>query len=242
MKKIFGRREKAKEDLTVEAVVVQKENLMDQLGKQERKFEESRGTMNRSIAAMEKQELLLREDALIERKRQLEQEKRANQESQEKLEEQIKALKMKLEEQRSLHAQLEEGLEAEIRGMVLQVKELRESHDRRVQLFGEPLHTQVLTDKCVRRRKATEGDQEEDSGRESLASISTLVAQEEEKERRKRVMVSEGRTSTRRKDMAGERDRLPKGRPRTTLASGSRQESQDVENMIATVQDLLRPA
>ena len=55
-------------------------------------------------------------------------------------------------------------------------------------------------------------------------------------------MVSEGRTSTRRKDMAGERDRLPKGRPRTTLASGSRQESQDVENMIATVQDLLRPA
>ena len=57
-------------------------------------------------------------------------------------------------------------------------------------------------------------------------------------------MVSEGRTSTRRKDMAGERDRLPKGRPRTNLAlaSGSRQESQDVENMIATVQDLLRPA
>ena len=60
-------------------------------------------------------------------------------------------------------------------------------------------------------------------------------------------MVSEGR----RKDMAGERNRLPmagerkrlpKGRHRPTLASGSRQESEDVDNMIATVQDLLRPA
>ena len=28
---------------------------------------------------------------------------------------------------------------------VAQVKELRESLDRRIQLFGEPLHTQVLT-------------------------------------------------------------------------------------------------
>ena len=51
-------------------------------------------------------------------------------------------------------------------------------------------------------------------------------------------MVSEGR----RTDMAGERNRLPKGRLRPTLAIGSRQESEDVENMIATVQDLLRPA
>ena len=51
-------------------------------------------------------------------------------------------------------------------------------------------------------------------------------------------MVSEGR----RKDMAGERTMLPKGRPRSSLARSSRQESQDVENMIATVQDLLRPA
>ena len=55
----------------------------------------------------------------------------------------------------------------------------------------------------------------------------------------------------------GEMERLPKGRARLTLASGSQQQQQqeatvkqqqheesggDVENMIATVQDLLRPA
>ena len=62
----------------------------------------------------------------------------------------------------------------------------------------------------------------------------------------------------------GEMERLPKGRARPTLASGSQQQQQsaavkqqqqkeaaavrqeesggDVENMIATVQDLLRPA
>merc|ERR1719357_381243 len=143
--------------------------------------------MNRSIAAIERQELSLREEALAERRRQLELEQQANQDSQEKLQEQIKTLQMKLAEQRSFHTQMEAGLEAEIRGMVLQVNELQESLNRRIQQFGEPvvLHTQVLSEKCVRRKKVKEGDQE-DSGRESLASISTLVAQEEEKERRER--------------------------------------------------------
>jgi len=39
MKRIFGRREKGKEDLSVDAVVVQKENLVEQLSQQERKWE-----------------------------------------------------------------------------------------------------------------------------------------------------------------------------------------------------------
>ena len=122
-----------------------------------------------------------------------------------------------------------------------------------------------------------------------MASISTLVAhsqvsydlvtngymvtgcpntttQKEEKERRGRAMPRGGR----RKEMpqerermptTGEMERLPKGRARPTLASGSQQAAAvkqqqqqqpeavkeeesggEVENMIATVQDLLRPA
>ena len=86
-----------------------------------------------------------------------------------------------------------------------------------------------------------------------------ILTQEEEKERRGRAMLRGGR----RKEMpeererlptTGEMERLPKGRARPTLASGSQQLQQaaavkqeesgggDVENMIATVQDLLRPA
>jgi len=60
MKRIFGRREKGKEDLSVDTVVAQKENLVEQLSQQERKFEESRSGMNRSIAVLERQELSLR--------------------------------------------------------------------------------------------------------------------------------------------------------------------------------------
>ena len=112
----------------------------------------------------------------------------------------------------------------------------------------------------------------EDSGRGSLASISTLVAQvsydlvtfkvilaqEEEKERKRGAMARGGR----RKEMpeerermptTGEMERLPKGRARPTPASGLQQQEEaaavkeeesggEVENMIATVQDLLRPA
>ena len=94
-----------------------------------------------------------------------------------------------------------------------------------------------------------------------MASISTLVAQvgllvgwskiyfeqEEEKERRDRAMAREGRG----KEIAGERERLPNGRVRPTLASRSslqqqpaapKQQREEVESMISTVQDLLRPA
>jgi len=161
---------------------------------------------------------------------------------------------MKLAEQRSFHTQMETGLEAKIRGMVLQVNELQESLNRRVQQFGEPvvLHTQVLSEKCVRRKKVKEGDQG-DSGRESLASISTLVAQEEEKERRER--------STKRRSRAKEeRTKMPTWRRGPPASEGSphhqhhqrqassegglggKRESGEVESMMATVQDLLRPA
>lgn len=258
MKRIFGRREKGKEDLSVDAVVVQKENLVEQLSQQERKFEESRSGMNRSIAVLERQELSLREEALAERRRQLESKKQANQDSQEKLQDQIKTLQMKLEEQRSFHTQMETGLEAEIRGMVLQVNELQESLNRRIQQFGEPvvLHTQVLSEKCVRRKEVKEGDQE-DSGRESLASISTLVAQEEEKDRRERLT----KRSSREKELVRkeERTKMPtwrRGPPASECSPhqyhqkqksseggrGGKRESEQVDCMIATVQDLLRPA
>jgi len=214
--------------------------------------------MNRSIAVLERQELSLREEALAERRRQLESKKQANQDSQEKLQDQIKTLQMKLEEQRSFHTQMETGLEAEIRGMVLQVNELQESLNRRIQQFGEPvvLHTQVLSEKCVRRKEVKEGDQE-DSGRESLASISTLVAQEEEKDRRERST----KRSSREKELVRkeERSKMPtwrRGPPASECSPhqyhqkqesseggrGGKRESEEVESMIATVQDLLRPA
>jgi len=273
MKRIFGRREKGKEDLSVDTVVAQKENLVEQLSREERKFEESRSTINRSIAVIERQELSLREEALAERRRQLELEKQANQDSEAKLQEQIKNLQMKLEEQRSFHNQMETGLEAEIRRMVLQVNELRESLNRRIQQFGEPVvHTQVLSEKCMIRKKAKEGDQE-DSGRESLASISTLVAKEEEKERRERSMKRSSRQKElvkdermramlvdkeeKNKEMANkeERTRLPtwrRGSPASpphhqyhqsqSSSGGGNRNGDEVDNMIATVQDLLRPA
>merc|ERR1712013_201144 len=146
----------------------------------------------------------------------------------------------KLEEQRSFHTQMETGLEAEIRGMVLQVNELQESLNRRIQQFGEPvvLHTQVLS---------------EDSGRESLASISSLVAKEEEKERRERSTKRRSREKEERTKAPTLRRGPPssEGSPHHQYHQrqassegglGGKRESGEVESMMATVQDLLRPA
>ena len=80
-----------------------------------------------------------------------------------------------------------------------------------------------------------------------LVGDDAYLEQEEEKERRDRAMAREGK----RKEIAGERERLPNGRVRPTLASRSplqqqpaapKQQREEVESMISTVQDLLRPA
>ena len=95
-----------------------------------------------------------------------------------------------------------------------------------------------------------------------------ITTQEEEKEWRRKAIARGGRKKEmpeerERMPTTGEMERLPNGRARPTLASGLQQQQSaaveqqeeeaaavkeeeesggDVENMIATVQDLLRPA
>lgn len=143
MKRIFGKREKAKEDVTVETLVVQKEEILAQLQEEEKRyvgarFQTARKSIHQSIAAVEKQEVTLRESQLSERRAEYEKITRENSEQQEKLQEQIRMMQMKLDEQRSLNIQNEQRMVSEIEDMNRQVEELKETLAKRIQEFGDP--------------------------------------------------------------------------------------------------------
>jgi len=140
MKRIFGKKEKPKEDVTVEMLVTQKEEILSQLQDEEKRYQTTRQTYHQSIAVVEKQEVSLRETQLRERKTEFEKITRENSDQQERLQEQIRLMQMKLDEQKSLHIQIEQRMVNEIEEMSRQVEELKDTLAKRIQQFGDPQH------------------------------------------------------------------------------------------------------
>lgn len=140
MKRIFGKKEKVQEEITVESLITRKEEILSQLAEEERRYETARRNIHQSIALVEQQEVELRDIQLRERRQDYDRVTRENQEEQDKIEEKIQKLQMKFNIQKSLHIQQEQKMLGEIESLSVQLDEVRETLVSRIEEFGDPGH------------------------------------------------------------------------------------------------------
>jgi len=190
MKRIFGKKEKVQEEITVESLISRKEEILSQLAEEEKRYETARRNIHQSIAVVETQEVELRDIQLRERRQEYERVTRENQEEQDKIEEKIQKLQMKFDIQKSLHIQQEEKMQGEIESLSHQLEEVRETLVNRIEEFGDPglpgyqevsgaaarSSRRDRMTSCASPRDTTDYSSSPHYRKKSLGSLSTLVA------------------------------------------------------------------
>merc|ERR1712142_143666 len=144
MKKIFGpgwRAGRVKsgqdQDITLDVVIAHKMDVLTQLENEEKRFEEKKQGIQRSLVEAEKQEVLLRQQEINQKRDELEKLNEVNRGNQAKVLEQLKILKTKLEEHKMIHKQNEAKMEEELNAMVEDMEKVREVMNKRIEQFGE---------------------------------------------------------------------------------------------------------
>merc|ERR1711915_795114 len=102
-----------------------------------RRFEERKQSIQRSLVEAEKQEVMLREIEINQKKEELDKTNSVNKSNQEKVLEQLKILKTKLEEHKMIHKQNEIKMEEEMQEMIEDMEKVKASLNIRIEQFGE---------------------------------------------------------------------------------------------------------
>merc|ERR1719347_1122307 len=144
MKKIFGPGRRAgrvksgqDQDITLDVVIAHKMDVLTQLENEEKRFEEKKQGIQRSLVEAEKQEVLLRQQEISKKREELEKVNEVNRGNQAKVLEQLKILKTKLEEHKMIHKQNEMKMEEEMEEMVEDMEKVKKSLNSRIEQFGE---------------------------------------------------------------------------------------------------------
>merc|ERR1712025_1174985 len=136
----FGRKEKqGEQEVSLHIVLARKEDTFTRLQNEEKSFEARRQAIQRSLVEIEKQEIILREQEINEKKEEFDKIATKNKSHQEKVQEQIKILENKLEEHKLIHRQNEDKLQLEIDEMFMALKEVQKSLEARKSAFGEEM-------------------------------------------------------------------------------------------------------
>lgn len=127
------------ESITLDLVVAQKEDILTRLANEERSFEAKKQAIQRQLVEVEKQEVILREQEINQKKEILEKTNETNRGHQEKVLEQLKILETKLAEHKMLHKHNEEKLQLEIDGLCVSLQEVKKGLEVRKLAYGEEI-------------------------------------------------------------------------------------------------------
>jgi len=125
------------QDITLDVVIAHKMDVLTQLENEERRFEEKKQGIQRSLVEAEKQEVFLRQQEINKKREEAEKVNEVNRSNQAKVLEQLKILKTKLEEHKMIHKQNEIKMEEEMQEMIEDMEKVKASLNIRIEQFGE---------------------------------------------------------------------------------------------------------
>eukprot|EP00092_Neocalanus_flemingeri_P094535 GFUD01120224.1.p1 GENE.GFUD01120224.1~~GFUD01120224.1.p1 ORF type:complete len:214 (+),score=72.69 GFUD01120224.1:3-644(+) len=125
------------QDTTLDVVIGHKEDVLTKLENEEKRFEQKKHAIQRSLVEVEKQEVVLREQEIRQQKGELNKVNETNKGHQAKVVEQLKILQTKLEEHKMIHKQNEMKMEEEMDAMIEDMEKVKKTLKIRIDEFGE---------------------------------------------------------------------------------------------------------